>query len=255
MPSRLHHYRDLLESALKQDYCLLSVRMMWELIKQGQLASEKKYLILRHDVDCSLPVAKKMWEIERRLECTSSFYFRLSTIDVEFMQQIESSGGEASYHYEEIATFAKQHGIRRKESIVKALPQIRDVFASNLKALRNSTGLPMTVVAAHGDFVNRAIGLQNTEILAESNLRNALNVDLEVYDASFMSHVVKRFADTHYPTFWKPENPITDIAHGTKIVYLLTHPNHWYAMRWHNACKAASRCVTGVRYKMMSQHD
>jgi hypothetical protein len=69
-------------------------------------------LVHRHDIDSDLRTARKMFALEVKHGVQASYYFRLSTLDYGFMRDIEAAGGEASYHYEEVATYAKRHRLR-----------------------------------------------------------------------------------------------------------------------------------------------
>src|SRR5262249_31005457 len=145
---------------------------LWQKIKNnGEIESYKKYLVLQHDIDTDTTSAKAMWDIEKALGVKGSYYFRLSTIDICLMKEIEFSGGEASYHFEEIATIAKQKGLKSREHILSYMPYIRTEFEENLNSLRKKSGLPMKIVAAHGDFVNRKLRVFNWEILQDNNFR------------------------------------------------------------------------------------
>ena len=48
------------------------------------------------------------------------------------------------------------------------MPEAKAEFAANLETIRSRTGLPMPVVSAHGDFVNRRLGMANWAILADA---------------------------------------------------------------------------------------
>src|SRR6185295_3645039 len=82
MPSRLGAYRSLLESALAAGYTFISIEAYWELIQAGAVDPARRYLILRHDIDTDTATAGVMWRIERSLRISSSYYFRLSTVDL-----------------------------------------------------------------------------------------------------------------------------------------------------------------------------
>mgnify|MGYP006145381963 CR=1 FL=1 len=67
-------------------------------------------LVHRHDIDTDLPTARRMFALEQKHGVRASYYFRLSTLDFGLMRDIERYGSEASYHYEEIATYANAVG-------------------------------------------------------------------------------------------------------------------------------------------------
>ncbi|MCG8449216.1 MAG: hypothetical protein MI725_06505, partial [Pirellulales bacterium] len=170
MPSRLHEYRALLTEFLSNGYRTTTLREFARLAKAKAADAGQRLLVLRQDVDTDLATSRAMWQIERELGVNATRYFRLSTIDVPFMQDIEKEGGEASYHFEEIATFAKRHGLTSRRQVLERLPEVKNMFRDNITRLRAMTGLPMQTVASHGDFVNRKLDLCNWEITKDREL-------------------------------------------------------------------------------------
>lgn len=252
MPSRLDFYRHLLESALDRGYVVLSIEGAWGLLRRNQLDPAQRYLVLRHDVDTDAATAAAMWRIEHDLGIGGSYYFRLSTHDVSLMSAIAGGGGEASYHYEELATVVKRRRLHDPNVIRRHIPEAQDLFLRNVSRLREKTGLPMPVVASHGDFVNRAIGMSNWVILADPVFRRKSGVDLEVYDAAFMDHVTSRHADTLHPTFWNPSTPEDAFQRNEPVVYLLVHPRHWRVDRIGNARDDLQRLSESIVYRLPS---
>ncbi|MBE3128508.1 MAG: hypothetical protein IMZ60_02390 [Actinobacteria bacterium] len=253
MPTRLNEFRLLLQEAINHGYETTTIYDFWGKIKNGNINIDKKYFILRHDIDTDIDTAKLMWQIEQELHINGSFYFRLSTLGIPFMQRISEAEGEASYHYEELATVAKWKGLRNKEEIEKALPLIREIFKQNLYLLRAKTGLPMKTVASHGDFINRWLGVVNTVILNDKSFRKDLGIELETYDEKFMHFVSSRFSDTHYPIFWKPSHPLEAIKRGEHVIYFLVHPRHWRSNIKINFLNNLNRVWEGFRYKIKAR--
>lgn len=250
MASRLDNYRTLLRQVLDHGYQICSVGLFWNCLKNMKLSLDAKYFILRHDVDTDIATARAMLEIEQALGVSSSYFFRLSTIDFGLMGEIQSSKGEASYHYEELATVSKQKCLRTREDILREMPYIRQVFKKNLNRLRRESGLPMTVVASHGDFINRKVKAYNWEILEDKTLRSEVNIELEVYDESFSRHVSSRHSDTLYPTFWKPSDPLRFVHIGSPVICVLVHPRHWRANPKENLFDDAKRSLEGLRFSI-----
>ena len=248
MPSRLGKYRDLLEDATKRGYHFHSVYSFHQECQSGAVAFPA--LILRHDIDSDVATAKEIWKIEQSLGARSSFYFRLSTIDVPLMQSIEAVGSEASYHYEELATVAKRRRVRLANEVDSILPEVREMFAENLLKLRTKTGLPMRTVASHGDFANRALGVPNHVILNDPELRQRLNIALEAYDAEAMSKVDVRCSDAPYPEHWSPVDPQHAIRMHTNVVYILTHPRNSRVARLENLRLLLQRIAENFSYKV-----
>ena len=121
------------------------------------------------------------------------------------------------------------------------------------------TGLPMRVVASHGDFVNRRLGVQNLAILADPEFRHKAGVELETNDEAFMTHVSSRHSDTHHPRFWIPDDALSPIRRGDPtaamkagngVVYLLIHPRHWRVNRSFNARDDVMRLWEGITYRL-----
>lgn len=247
MPSRLGAYRELLELATRQGYTFHSVQSFHLECQSG--SPSLPALILRHDIDSDIATAREIWKIEKSLDVRSSFYFRLSTIDVPLMQSIEATGSEASYHYEELATIAKRRRIRSAGEVESILGEAREMFAHNLLNLRAKTGLPMRTVASHGDFVNRALGVPNHVMLRDLALRKRLDIELETYDHEAMSRVEVRCADVEYPLYWLPSDPEEALRRGTKVVYVLTHPRQWRVARMENLYLLLNRIAEGLSYR------
>lgn len=247
MPSRLEEYRALLSAFVDAGYGFWPIRDFWDILCQGGAPSDRRFIILRHDIDSAASTARAMWAIERELGISSTYYFRLSTLNQDLMCEIDEHGGEASYHYEELATIARRRALGGKE-ILKHLDEARDNFASNIQSLRTQTGLAMSTVASHGDFINRKVGVTNTVILRDPVFRSAVGVDLEAYDEEFMRHIDSRFSDTHHPRYWRAGNPLDVLPNGSHPTYLLVHPGHWHAIPWANLAADAKRVGQGAFY-------
>jgi hypothetical protein len=248
LPSRLEVFRNFLLYAIQHEYEICSVEIFWEKIIKKEIEQQKKYLVLRHDIDTDPATAKAMWQIENALGIKSSYYFRLSTIDVPLMCEIQSSGGEASYHFEEIATIAKEMHLKNKKQVINNMVYICRKFKNNLQFLRKITGLNMRVVASHGDFINRKLEIQNFEILKDETFRKEVNIELEVYDEKFICHSTSRHTDSPYPKFWQAKCPIEAIREGSRAMYVLVHPRQWYANIKVNSIDNVKRVIEGIRY-------
>ena len=235
MSSRLAVYRALLETALEAGYKVVSIEGFWALIRGGIVDPASRYMVLRNDIDTGPKTARAMWRIERSLGIVSSYFFRLSSLDLALMADIGSAGGEASYHYEELATVAKRRHLRTPAEALRYLPEAQDLFRLNLDRLRVSSGQPIRIVASHGDFVNRKLGLTNWLILVDQPFRAEVGIELETYDAAFMDHVTSRHADLTNPPYWTPADPLLAIERGEPVIYVLVHPRGWQVERGLNA--------------------
>lgn len=248
MPSRLGAYRDLLARCLDAGYAFLSVEGLWARRGDKAALDTSPVVVLRHDVDTDPGTAAAMWAIERELGILGSYFFRLSTLDISLMTEIAATGGHASYHYEEIATLAKRGRLRTRAAVERRIGEARAEFLRNITELRAVTGLPMSVVASHGDFVNRHLGMPNWELLADEDFRRRAAVELETYDAAAMRPVTSRHSDTLHPRYWLPTPPEAAILRRERVIYLLVHPRHWHVSRGTNARDDLGRLKESVMY-------
>lgn len=251
MPSRFNEYRLVLEGLRKAGYQFVPIRDYWSGLKIGEYNSTNKIVLLRHDIDTDSQTARKMWEIERSLGIKSSYYFRLKTIDIELMRQIENDGGESGYHYEEIASFAKKYALRTPADVQNHFSEIRKLFIANLSEFRSVSGLPVRTVASHGDFVNRKLGMPNWLLLSDYDLRSESGIELEVYDKEFVNKLDIKITDGVYPSNWKPVNPLSTVTVETcpRVICLLVHPRHWRSNFKVNLMDNLNRLVEGISYK------
>ncbi|GAQ24559.1 hypothetical protein [Tepidanaerobacter syntrophicus] len=248
LPSRLEEYKNLLIEALENGYRIVSIEQFYDVIVNKNIENQN-YLVLRHDIDTDASTAKLMFEVEKQLNVNASYYFRLSTINIPLMKEIHQFGSEVSYHYEEVASYAKQYKIKNPNQIYDNLTKIQSLFSKNLEALRNATGIPMEIVASHGDFVNRYLKITNCVILREAEFRDKNNIKLEVYDDSMMKYVTSRHSDCGYPVFWKPNSPKEAIKNHSPVIYILTHPRHWKANIKENIKDDYIRLIEGIKYR------
>jgi hypothetical protein len=252
MGSRLDLYGKFLESVLRAGYRISSVGEAWRLMEDGDLDPSQRHMILRHDVDTDPHTAAAMWDIDRGLGVESSYFFRLATLAPALMAAMAGAGGEASYHFEELSSVAKQRHLRSGSEALLHLPEARERFAENLQRLRGETGLPMQVVASHGDFVNRQLGVPNWVILADLEFRRRVGVVLETYDEAFLRHLPARYTDAPHPEYWDPADPAAMIRAGVPVISVLVHPRHWRVDRLVNARDDIRRAADGMRFALPS---
>lgn len=251
MPARLDEYERLLRAALGCEYQVHSIVSFWQQLQGGRAPLRgTNHLILRHDVDTDPATAEQMWRVERKLGVSSTYYFRLSTLSFSLMKEMDDSGFEASYHYEEVATVAKQRGLSTPGDVYRELPRMRAIFSDNLRRLREQTGLPMITAASHGDFINRKLGIANTVMLDDKAFRAEVGISLEAYDQELNTHVTSRHADRPYPLFWYPDDPLSAITRREPVILVLTHPRQWRASPAENLSQDFGRLWEGARYRI-----
>ena len=247
MPSRLDELERVLIAALSEGYQALSIAGFLSVAREGRLDSRCRYLILRHDIDTDVATARSFWELERRYGICATFFFRLLTADTALMNDIHKGGGEVGYHFEEIATLAKRKGLKATSNLDTLRKEAGELFCINLAGLRNKSGLPLRGIAAHGDFVNRRLGIVNFELLTPE-IRQLMNIDYEAYDAELTDRLSSRFADLMYPNLWSPLSPLASINRGDSVIKLLLHPRQWCSNPVENIKDNVSRMYEGFRY-------
>lgn len=225
MPSRLDQFDDFVRIALAKEYVQTSVREFFRTSK-ANAAYEKKVIVHRHDIDSDTRTARKLFNIEKKYGIKSSYYFRISTLDFDLMREIENYGSEASYHYEEIATFAKRNNIKCAAEIRKHISEIRDEFYNNFNLIEKQLGEKISTVASHGDFANRILHIANSEILEDSTLRKRCGIECETYDCDFLNNFDVYITDRPYPQYYYPMSPFDSIEKYNRICFL-THPMQW----------------------------
>jgi hypothetical protein len=225
MPSRLGEYEALVRKAAAAGYAQLSVRDFFRQVHGGDPPPGKTF-VHRHDIDSDLRTARKMFDIESRHGVRASYYFRLCTLDFGFMREIEAAGSEASYHYEEVADFAKRHRLRSADAVRQRFPEIRELFARNVSRIVEGLGLPLTTVASHGDFANRRLKVINHELLRDDALRRRCGIECESYDAELLRCFDIYISDRKHPVYYYPLSPF-DALGAYRHICLLTHPVQW----------------------------
>lgn len=224
MPSRLGEYGALLTAAADAGYTQTSVRSFYRALCNG--APRSKLLVHRHDIDSDLRTARKMFAVEAQLGVKASYYFRLSTLDYGFMRDIDASGSEASYHFEEVADYAKRHRIRQADEVRQHFAQIKEQFVHNFMQICERLGAPLATVSSHGDFANRRLQLINYELLHDTALRERCGIECETYDQQLLDSFDLYISDRKPPVYYTPTSPLEAFGKHD-CIYLLTHPVQW----------------------------
>ena len=253
MKSRLPVYRDLLTVAKNSGYRLIGILDFYREVKKPDLDNNAKYLILRHDIDTSPKIAKKLFEIEREIFGTlgiwgGTYYIRTSTFDLSLINLLKENGVEIGYHYETIANFEKQHKLKSAEKILANMSAIRNQFGRELTRFREMSGVDSLSVSSHGDFVNRRLKLANTEVLKDIRTRQVNDIELEAYDSDLESHFDLRCADMNWPQFVQKAKD--GFADGRKHIMWLIHPRNWKPDWIANTKDNFNRLYEGLRYSI-----
>lgn len=216
LPDRMNDYEKLLKCYLDKNYefiCVKDYKIMQD---------DKKYIFIRHDIDSDVKIARKMFEVEKKLNIKSTYYFRLSTFDKRLVQDILKYGSEVGYHYEEVATYCKEKKKYTKNFVDENIIEIQKLFISNVEYIKNEYNIKLLSIASHGDFINRKIGITN-KYLYTNKLKKNMKL-IEAYDIE--DNIDFRTSDCMYPKFFKTD-PLKGIKENNKKVLLLIHTRYW----------------------------
>lgn len=247
MRSRLKEYEKIITLSLAKGYTHITLKDYHNKLINNQL-TEKRYFIHRHDIDTDIRTTKKMFAIEQKHNVKTSYYFRLSTITPKLMKEIEAYGSEASYHFEEIATYCKKHNIKTKSVALSKIEEIKNKFIANFKQLESDLGYKFETVASHGDFVNRKLQLINNEVTNDIELRSQLGIKCEAYDSVLHDSFDAYISDKIYPIYYKPTS-IFNVIGKADIICMLTHPRQWETNFWVNSKDNILRLIEGIKYR------
>ena len=152
------------------------------------------------------------------------------------MTDIASGGGEASYHYEEIATIAKRRGLPARSDVEAHIPEAQAEFARNLEHLRSLTGLPMPVVSARRRRLRQPAARDaRLEYLADAGFRRQVGVEAEAYDGDLDRQFTSKHSDVPYPQYWFPADPMAAIQRGdAPSSSSWSTRRHWHVDRFGN---------------------
>lgn len=236
-PPKIKDYERVIRMASECGYEFHSIRSFEQI--GGKLEPKKKYLILRRDIDTAdISILRKMLAVEKKYGAKCSYYFRLSTMDVDFMREIEDNGGEASYHYEEIASYCYHYHLKEKDIVLLHMEDIREIFISNYLKFKQKTGCPCLTIASHGDYMNVRLGIRNA-ILINERVRQETGIIREAYDVQHESLLERNIADLGDEDF--AEEIIGVLKEGYQVIEWLTHPRQWNSPVWINFKEEVSR--------------
>jgi hypothetical protein len=247
-PERLAAFGALLSYALDAGYETMTLTAFAGLIAGDAQRLGERILLIRHDIDSDVPRARRMRAVERERGTVGTYFFRHATWDPAFMRELLAEGCEVGYHYEELATVVKERGAAGEAQARALFGVARDRLRASLAELRASSGLPLEVLAAHGDWANRACGVSNVELLADPAFREQIGVRLEAYDVE--THVSARSSDGAPGGGWSPEDPARAIVRGEPVVGVLLHPRSWGGAPAANAREDLGRLREGCAYRL-----
>jgi len=246
--SRLHEYHRILQAALDAGYRVCSVGQSLEALDAGV----QQLFVLRHDVDQLSPGVIGMADVEAQLRVFSTYYFRLSTLARTDVVHVKGLGHEVGFHYETIADYALESGIRDRALLESAehLQLCARRLEHDLLWFRATAGVPCRTLASHGAPLNRVLSLSNRVLFdSDAELAGRLGV-LEVYDPGYLGHFDRYISDTQWEIndgFRYGVHPLRAIAAREERIIMLTHPNHWDFTWRTRARRTAKSLLLGQR--------
>lgn len=249
-PSRLDDYRRLLQTARQRDYAVIDNEQWLTMIRERTVMPGQKILVMRHDIDTDPRLALDWHRIESELGCRASYFFRQSTADADVIGQLANAGVHVSYHFEELATIAKQRRLRTPAAVEAAMPDIQAAFARNLEDWRKRFKLPLDIVCSHGDWMNRYLKIPNWHLLKDQALRDRLGIRSECYDDEVMKPFAAYISDHTPPDFWVRGEPFALLEADTTPLGILTHPKCWRVNRVSNLRELTTRIHEALQFKL-----
>ncbi|MEA2018818.1 MAG: hypothetical protein U9N59_10260 [Campylobacterota bacterium] len=246
MPSRLDEYEKIIKELCDAKYEHITFRNYKRLLDENKL-NGKKYFINRHDIDTDVKTSKEYFKIEKKYNVQASYYFRQSTLDIEFMKEIEEYGSEASYHFEEIAQYCKDNHLKTKQDAIDNMDDIKLIFVDNFKKIEVKMGTKIETVCSHGDFVNRKLQIVNNEITNDATLREKLGIECETYDKDIMNSFDIYVSDRPYPLFYYPKS-IFEYIGKENTICMLSHPRQWRTNFFANTFDNIKRIYEGLKW-------
>lgn len=238
-PSKEADYEQILKAAYDNGYEFHTMLSFEDIIREGRIEG-KRYLILRRDIDTAdSKFLRKMLALEKKYGARATYYFRWNTIDVDLMNDIAGAGGEASYHFEEVATYCYKHRITSKEKMLSCLEEIRNLFIEQYAKFKQVTGQSCLTIASHGDYMNTRFQYQNCQMI-DNRVRKTCGFVREAYDREHMDALTYRLADQkERENFTK--KALEAIERGEPVLELLTHPRQWNSPFWINLKEEINR--------------
>ena len=127
-----------------------------------------------------------IFKIEKSLKVNATYYFRFYTVNhnLELLDALHANSYEVGYHFEEIATYAKQNYIKNRESLIGKLDEIRNIFIENFHKFKAHYAPQMNSICSHGDWINVRLDLPNHTLVTEE-LLNKLQLNFEAYHNTY----------------------------------------------------------------------
>ena len=248
MPDRLSEYRELLSGIQSCSYRFCTLAEFAQAARSGAVP-DGKVAILRVDVDSNSRGARRMFEVERALGIRATHYFRLATIDRALIAEMTKHETEVGYHFEELSALARRRAFRNLADVEPAREELRRAFRKNLERFRQEADVSPRTVAAHGDFLNRRLGLRNNWFVDRALLEE-MGLLAEVYEPWLVSRVSARVSDRAAPLWWYPSSPEEALKSSPRVLLLIVHPRQWVRSPFGNTAEDLGRMGAEIQYRL-----
>lgn len=222
---RMYYYDLYIKLAKAKGYIVTSYIDYLEHYK----GTDKKVLILRHDIDDAGPGTQIMFDIERKEGVKATYYFRWCTFDLNLINEIHNAGFEVGLHYETIANYCEDHHTRKIGSAEIAI--CRENLKTEIKDFKEKTGINIQTISSHGNPINREIHMPNNVLLQGQNYSD-YGIVSETYDREILKNEIKSYICDNdllkNDGFSYRANPIDSIMQNKQVIEFLSHPTHWY---------------------------
>lgn len=217
LPVDEHHYQDYLDEILRLGYTPIRVMDYY-----NHVPITDKTLILRHDVDEVADYALKMAEIEQTRGVKSTYYFRWRTADPEVIRKVKAMGHEVGLHYETLAFYAQEMGLKSADEVTPAVRQeLRRRLKFEIAEFERLHG-DIYTIASHGAEENRQLKLTNFQAVMEGE--NPL--DYGLIGTAYGAIIEKFTYASDVGGIWEPF-PYLQLEENKGPFYFLIHPIHW----------------------------
>lgn len=217
LPVDRNYYGDFLDKILELGLKSITVADYYK-----NVPIEDNTLILRHDVDRIAAHALEMAEIEHARGIKGTYYFRWYTADPEVMRRVKELGHEVGLHYETLAFFAQERGLKSADEITPAIQEeLRRRLKAEIQQFEEIAGDILTI-ASHGAPENSKLGLTNFQAIMEGEDPLDYGLIGTAYgkitgEFTYLSDVGGIWRTFPYDKLENKEGPF----------YVLIHPVHW----------------------------
>jgi len=211
------HYRECLVAARSLGYVFTTFRDF------PQHEQADKLIILRHDIDFSVPRALEFAKIEKALGIKAAYFVRLHSPAYNpfeykaylILKKIQGMGHELGLHFE-VFDFQAATG----EDLV-------DIFRREKQVLENILGTPVVSAAQHGDYTR--IGPDYSRHFFTQVEPEEMGIKYQTFDDRFFWEM-KYISDSSGR--WREGCMCRHIGRHRRL-QILTHPCWWFHKHYH----------------------